>query len=668
MRRNRPSQSNEGSPLLRGVNRALEFTEQWPNALGIGDEMRAGAAYVGQGAMNLARRATGRDIEIPAGVAAQAAADEERANYDRFRRERPGQNAAATTMGILAGVGAPAATVPRLSMLQAGTAAAGINAPFAVARQEGNLQERLPGAAQETALAFGLGAGLQGAANWLTRAPRPNGGRSRAADFAAAGVRPTMAAVAQGAPAGATRMVAENFIAGAPARARLQASLDDTARAAGDLAARAGEQAPREVVGERVQSAVRNFSRNRNAPNPRPGTDARSVPVGEWTLPAKANALYDDVFGRLAADEAAMVGQVDGPLLSVESTQRTIEQIRNRVSGPASREAMASPMIERMAQALGDDAAAGALRFQDLRQWRTWVREAQRNEGLRQGMDNAALQRLEAALTEDIYASAMMIGGRAADDLRVIDRWYRRNVTMIDNALEQFAQGGGAQAYRRMIDLASQGGRQNSRQLQQALRVLPNDVRRSVSASIIGELGNPSFGAPNVLEPGAFSVERFVTNYARLSNEGREALFGPLVKDMDTLARVAGAQKGVEALANRSRSGVNAQNFGTAVALLNPSSTGWAITGLAGGALLGEMLTNPVFVRWLASSPRAGASVGGMRQHLSALARIASRDPALTPYYEALAQQLGAPLPVQEPSSASRRARPERRTEQSLAN
>ena len=40
---------------------------------------------------------------------------------------------------------------------------------------------------------------------------------------------------------------------------------------------------------------------------------------------------------------------------------------------------------------------------------------------------------------------------------------------------------------------------------------------------------------------------------------GREELRGAL----DNLAQVAGYQKGVEAMANRSRSGVNVQNVGT---------------------------------------------------------------------------------------------------------
>lgn len=625
--RERAPQGRPGT-FLRGLE---DFNRSGPTAvidqmmrnIGIADEVAGASEFLQSGGNP---------------EAARAGAAYERGQQQRVEREQPGVNMAANIAAIPAFAGSPVAAGP-MSALRAGAAGAAVNAPFALARQEGSLQERLPGAALETGAVFAAGAGLQGIANRLMAPARPNSMAARAADFEAAGVRPTIAAVAGGTPAGATRMISENFLAGAPARARIQASIDDTAEAARRLAAQAGEVSPREVVGETVQRGVRRFAQGRNVPQPSGFASARATPIAEWSFPAKASALYDDVFSRLARDEAAMVGQVDGPLLSMDATQEALQQIRSRVAGPASREAMASPMIERMAQALTDDAAAGALRFQDLRQWRTWVREAQRNEGLRQGLDNAALQRLESALTQDIYASAMMIGGRAADDLRSVDRWYRRVSNRINEALEPFAQGGGAQAYRRIIDLASQGGRQNSRSLEQLRASLRPDEWRQVSATIIDELGNPSFGAPNVLEPGAFSVERFVTNYARLSPEGRRLLFGPLTNDLDTLARVAGYQKGVEAMANRSRSGVNVQNVGTAAGLFNPSTTAPTFGLLAGMTITGEALTNPAFVRWIASAPRNG-NPAGMRRHLAGLATIAGRDPAIAPIYGELAQRL----------------------------
>ena len=657
-----------GTPgrALEDFNRngpAAVFDQMWRN-IGIADEVAGAGAYLDQGARNLVRQARGQRIEIPANTAAQAASDYERDERGRVARQQPLVNTASYVASVPAFGGTPAANAPRIGALQAGLATAGTNAPFALARQEGSLQERAPGALQESAVAFGLGAGLQGLANGLSAPARSGTPQSRMAEFDAAGVRAPMAAVQgrQGAPM--AMAIAENPIGG-NVRRNLQNAADDVAASARNLSGRAGNAEPREISGELVQRAVRRFARDRNMPQPR-GGDARRISVRDWSFAAKSRALYDDVFARLARDEESMVGQIDGPLLDTTATQRTLEAIRTRVQGGASRQAMRSPMIERMSRAIGEDAANGSLRFQDLRAWRTWVREAQQNEGLRQGMDNAALQRLEAALTEDIYASAMNIGGQAAHDLRAVDRWYRRISNRINTALQPFDNAsGGGQAYRRVIALASQGSQQNTRALQQLRASMRPDEWRTVSATIMDELGNPSFGAPNVLEPGAFSIEHFVTNFARLSPEGRRVLFGPLAPELENLARVAGYLKGVRGFANASRSGSSIQNISTisatggaavAAATGNPAP----LAMLAGAGLLmrvtGEMLTNPAFVRWLTTSARSPAGRAGMRHQLAMLSTIASRDPAVGPLYTELSRQLGgqlsAPAKPQEASAA----------------
>lgn len=578
-------------------------------------------------------------------------ADEERAQQQlELARMRGLPNATAQaadqanmqTANIGVNVGGPLVGVG--SVPRAAAAGAGLSAPFALARDsERPLQERLPAATTETLGAASFAAGAQGLANGLpSLVRRPSRGNQRAADFEAAGVRPTLAAVNGGTSAAVTKMIGENFFAGPMVRRRLEQSIEDTAAAARRLATEAGEIQPREIVGESIQERVRDFARNRDMPNPRPGTPAMDVPTAEWTLPAKSDAVYGDVFGRLSRDEAAYAaGSVNG-LVGITDTLRTLEQIETRVSGSASREAMRSPVIRRMMDALNEDLASGTLRFQDLRAWRTWVREAQMNEGLRQGVANADLQRIEQALTADIYRSADQISPGAADDLRAADRWYRRETQMIQNVLDQFRDKpnvGGAQAYRRMIDLAMQGGRQNTRRLTQALSVMPETTRRSIAATLIDELGNPSFGSSNVLEPNAFSVDLFLSNYARLAPDGRRAMFGDLTEQLDTLARVAGYQKGVEAMTNRSRSGVNAQNFGTGLGILNPSTTVPTLALLGAGVLTGELLTKPSFVRWLTSAPRNGDRAG-MRRHLTELSRLAARDPALGPVLAAYQAEL----------------------------
>lgn len=128
------------------------------------------------------------------------------------------------------------------------------------------------------------------------------------------------------------------------------------------------------------------------------------------------------------------------------------------------------------------------------------------------------------------------------------------------------------------------------------------------------------------------------------SHGGGTAADDHLMAALDNLAQVADMQRAVERMANHSNSGVSIQNVGTIGTLANPGTTAWALAGLGGMMITGEMLTNPAFVRWIAGAPMAGAA-GRWAGHVAALARLAARDPSLGQFYTQVA---GAPPPPPE--------------------
>jgi len=143
-----------------------DFTAQVARNSGAFDEVAGAMNYALQGGENLVRRATGKPVEIPAATAAKAAMDFERAEQARIARERPMLNGLAMGATIVTSA-RPTGAGMMTNPFYAGGAAAVQNAPFALARQEGTLKERLPGAAKESAIAFGTGAALQAGANAL---------------------------------------------------------------------------------------------------------------------------------------------------------------------------------------------------------------------------------------------------------------------------------------------------------------------------------------------------------------------------------------------------------------------------------------------------------------------------------------------------------------------
>lgn len=163
-------------PLAGLMEASDDFQRQIGRNLGVYDEVAGGMNAGVQGIENLARRVTGRPIDVTMLAAYQAAADREKEQEREFAQERPRANMAATALGIgLAGV--PRGPQAVASPLRAGASAATLNAPFAVGRQEGDLGERLPGAAVETLVTGALGTGIAAAGRGLNR---------RAAQIAAA--------------------------------------------------------------------------------------------------------------------------------------------------------------------------------------------------------------------------------------------------------------------------------------------------------------------------------------------------------------------------------------------------------------------------------------------------------------------------------------------------
>lgn len=558
--------------------------------------------------------------------------------------------------------GALSAPLVGTNAARAALAGAALTLPQALAGRSGPLQMRLPGALTDTTGAAAIGAGLSRLGG--ATAPSPSTVNDVSA-FERANVPPIFAAARGQESAPLTMAIAENPLGG-NVRRNLQASANATRDEAQRLAGQYGAPLARESAGEAIQGGV-----NRWAAQAQPGpTDlpgAYATPSRLWSFDSKASALYDHVLGRISGQEdamlsggargasgAPMVGDMP-PLTVTTNTQAALNAVLGRVRNPALQAEVTDPQLARWANLFSDP---GQVHFGDLRAFRTYVRNLQRAPMLRQGVDDAGLQRLEGALTQDIAQSASNIGGpQAAHVLARVDKFYRVGNQRIQTALAPFADARNpGQAYDRIIQLASDRTGANTPALLSLKRTLRPDEFRSVQATVIDRMGRVNSGAVNALEEEAFSLDNFVTNYAKLSPQGRSVLFGSrgggasddLASALDNLAYVAGRQKAVKGFTNYSRSGSSLQNIGTigagfgaaarmAVGDFMPALE-FAGAGL-GMRVMGEALTNPRFVRWAVGAAKAG---GGWRRTLPQLASFAARDPALLPAYNALAHAQAA--------------------------
>lgn len=479
--------------------------------------------------------------------------------------------------------------------------------------------------------------------------------------FEQAGVDPMLAATQGRGAASATNMVAENMLAGARVRPALRARVNQAASSAERISGGYGDARGPQITGENIQSGVQRFANDGSQP-------AAGRPTQQSSFSARANEIYDDAFSVVERAEATAVeraqesaqmtrqaveqetlartggatsvperpapGATPAPVVSAPATQDALREISGRVNSQSIADLIEDPRIATIARALSSDASN--VRFADLRALRTWVRRARSEPELRQGIAEADLQRLEQSLTSDIYANAENLAGpQAARNLRRADQFYAAGQARIKDALQPFANArSGESAYARVVQAAGSTSSADAQSLLALKRSLHPDEWGDVVAQVVSNLGRPTASAA---DQGGFSFSRFVTNYNTLSPRGRAILFGSvggggrnaarLQAELDNLAEVVQRLLSVERGANASNSGTAVQNVLTTLGFIG--SGGLAFKGVIGMGMLGEAMTNPAFVRWLANVPRYQRSPTTWTEHLSRLEALGRASPAI---------------------------------------
>ena len=470
------------------------------------------------------------------------------------------------------------------------------------------------------------------------------------AQFDRAGVDPSLAAVRGRGAAGTANAIAENPVGG-NVRRRFAANVEQAGTKAGQIASGYGTPTSTVTLGENAQAGTKTFMQGKGAAVPNP----RAAPSSKVTFGDKAEGLY-----RRA--EAA-VGAPDAPI-DLVNTQRALADATASFSDPNLSARFSNSVVQGIAEDI--QAAGGRLSWSDASKLRSKIRtRLLKDPQLRGTVDDAAVSRIYGALTDDLEAGASALGGPgAARAWQQANRFYRAGVERQAKALDSvFGAGSGEKAYDQIVSAASSGARADVRKISAVKRSLPPEQWGDIAATVIDRMGRPTAGAANAVDGEAFSVSTFLTNYAKLSPQGREILFGSLggggqgatalKGELDNLAQVVARLKDVEKGANVSKSGVSLQNTGTtaavgggiaAAAMGNPAPLVGVTGGLAGMRLTGEMLTNPAAVRWLSKLAQASArGPGAVRAQTAALSRAARTNAALQPLAAAVQQSSGLP-------------------------
>lgn len=493
-------------------------------------------------------------------------------------------------------------------------------------------------ASNENIINTGLGLIAPARAGVIRAAPTATRAAGMIERFDRAGVSPMLAAAEGKGAAATTNVIAENPVAGIGVRARLRRAVAQTETSVDALARRYGETRGPQITGENVQGGVNRYARDRRDPT---------------SFAAKAGARYDKVFADIDAGMAGKTGAGTSQI-STPATTAALQQINASTQSAAIGQLVADPTLSKVASTLSEAGAAKDMSFADLRRLRTWVRDAKKDPDLRVKIGDANLSRLEGSLTQDIYANADKLASPdLARQLRRTDQFYAAGQARIENALQSFSDAkSGESAYSRITQAAGSTSSADASKLLSLKRSLAPDEWGDVAANTISEMGRPAPGLAPAGETG-FSVSRFVTRYNQLSPRGRDILFGAvggggpkaaaLRAELDNLATVADDLKNLEKGANTSKTFVSAQTLGTGAGLLTPHSTLPTAGILSGMALTGEVMTNPVAVRWLVKLGRV-KTPAALNVTVKQLRIAAQTNAALAPVYQETMRLLPSPV------------------------
>lgn len=371
------------------------------------------------------------------------------------------------------------------------------------------------------------------------------------------------------------------------------------------------------------------------------------------------------------------------PTTATGKTQETLNTIASTINSPAIRGIIQDPRIPAILNAFEKEPAS--VRFTDLRSLRTWVRNAQGNPDLILGVGQGNLQKLESALTEDIYTNAQKFGGDAAlNRLKRTDDFYRAGVQRIQTALQPFIDKSSPEgAFARIQGIASSGSSADVNSLFRLKRSLPPADFGDVQASLIQNAGQVADGSGKT----AFSPAAFVGWYSKLPEASKDILFGAggsaakakpaaaaLKTQLDNLVSVAGDLAPWEKIASaQGMKGASPWQVGTsgtaamyAVASLHPMAILGEAAALGGEALTAQFLTSPAALRWInrlstsKSAQALDAAVGG-------LSRASKSSPVLASLHSAVSQAMvNAQNPPQKPAEAHGGFDPSQMTDEEL--
>ena len=249
---------------------------------------------------------------------------------------------------------------------------------------------------------------------------------------------------------------------------------------------------------------------------------------------------------------------------------------------------------------------------------------------------NGALKQVHGALRGDIDTGASAVSPDAQQAVKDASALYAKNQDTREFLNGIIDKAGGPEA---VYTAATNGTKQGATKISGVMGALNNDQQNLVRATVLDRLGKALPSQQNAAGD-AFNASTFLTNWAKLSPEAKDAMFGAkgptnqLRRGLDSFANTTSTIRSSKIFPNPSGTGEAVGHGFGLMALLEGG--GMALAGhpghlaAVGGAiaanhLLARALTNPRTVAWLAASAKLPTSA--LPNAVNQLSKMGKVDP-----------------------------------------
>ena len=328
-------------------------------------------------------------------------------------------------------------------------------------------------------------------------------------------------------------------------------------------------------------------------------------------------------------------------LVSLESTLTKLKDLVSPIKGAeATSLILKNQFLDDIFKGLQTDLKknGGKLSWEAVKALRSKIGNKLSSFDLIPDVDKAQLKLIYGALSEDLKLTAKGISKQAYNKILRADKYYSKGLKRIEDYLQPITKVGDPD---RIVSILLNSAKEGASRINAIKKSLNPDQYKIFLSSVIDRLGRiqpaQAIGGDILEGSGKFSSETFLTNWSRLSDKAKEALFTgkgwskEMIKDFDNIVKISSIIR-QSGKTFKNPSGTADRVVGQGIVLGggataftgNPAFLVGVLGAIGGANISSRLFTNPSFIKWLAQGTKIASTKGmdGFLTHLGKLGTV----------------------------------------------